>query len=249
MTIQLPDKYVGGPLAEQLKPDDPRFPLLLKQRLDGIQQNFEEISSAKLGEGGGEPGPPGSQGPPGPEGPAGPAGPASTVPGPPGPEGPAGETGPQGPPGTDSVGGAGAPVISQLVGDGTSQSFTVTHDFGSRDVQVSVYRAIAPFDEVVADIERTDATTVTVRTLTVPATDEYRVVVAGTSLAGEDKNHVHTQGSPSATWTVAHNLGKWPAVDVVDTGNSVVIPSATYIDINTVQLTFGSPTSGKAFVN
>jgi hypothetical protein len=45
MMIALPDKYVGGPFAEQLQPEDPRFPLLLKERLDGIQQNFEAISA------------------------------------------------------------------------------------------------------------------------------------------------------------------------------------------------------------
>jgi hypothetical protein len=45
MMIALPDKCVGGPFAEQLQPEDPRFPLLLKERLDGIQQNFEAISA------------------------------------------------------------------------------------------------------------------------------------------------------------------------------------------------------------
>ena len=64
-----------------------------------------------------------------------------------------------------------------------------------------------------------------------------------------DLSYVHTQGTPSATWTVAHGLGKYPAVDVVDTGDSVVIPNVVYLDINTIRLDFGSPTSGKAFVN
>lgn len=66
---------------------------------------------------------------------------------------------------------------------------------------------------------------------------------------GGDKTYVHTQGAPATSWVVTHNLNKYPAVDVVDTGNSAVIPSVQYTDINTVTLTFGSPTSGKAFVN
>jgi hypothetical protein len=66
---------------------------------------------------------------------------------------------------------------------------------------------------------------------------------------GDDKNFVHTQGSPSATWNITHNLGKYPAVDVVDTGGSAVIPTVVYIDVNNVQLVFGSATSGKAFMN
>jgi hypothetical protein len=64
-----------------------------------------------------------------------------------------------------------------------------------------------------------------------------------------DKNFVHNQGTPSAVWAIVHNLGKYPSVDVVDTGGSAVIPSISYTDTNNVELTFGSPTSGKAFMN
>jgi len=64
-----------------------------------------------------------------------------------------------------------------------------------------------------------------------------------------DKTYVHTQGTPSSTWTVTHNLGKYVSVEVVDTGDSVVIPSVHYDSVNAVTLSFGSPTSGKAFVN
>lgn len=66
---------------------------------------------------------------------------------------------------------------------------------------------------------------------------------------GDDKNYVHTQGSPSTVWSVTHNLGKFPAVDVVDTGDSVVIPTVHYDSTNAVTLTFGSATSGKAYFN
>jgi hypothetical protein len=77
----------------------------------------------------------------------------------------------------------------------------------------------------------------------------YPIEAAATPGTGDDKNYVYTQGSPSAIWDIAHGLGKYPAVDVVDTGGSAVIPTITYIDVNNVRLTFGSPTSGKAFMN
>lgn len=64
-----------------------------------------------------------------------------------------------------------------------------------------------------------------------------------------DANYVFTQGTPSAVWTVAHGLNKYPAVDVVDTGGTVVIPSVAYIDANNLRITFGSATTGKAFMN
>jgi hypothetical protein len=64
-----------------------------------------------------------------------------------------------------------------------------------------------------------------------------------------DLNYVHTQGTPSASWVVAHGLGKYASVEVVDTGDSVVIPTIHYDSTNQLTLSFGSPTSGKAFVN
>jgi len=61
--------------------------------------------------------------------------------------------------------------------------------------------------------------------------------------------YIHTQGPPSAVWVITHNLGWWPAVSVVDTGGSLVEPDVHYDSINQVTLTFGSPTSGKAYLN
>ena len=61
--------------------------------------------------------------------------------------------------------------------------------------------------------------------------------------------YIHTQTAPATTWTIQHNLGRYPSVTVVDSGNSEVIPNITYVDQNTVTATFGSATSGKAYVN
>jgi hypothetical protein len=64
-----------------------------------------------------------------------------------------------------------------------------------------------------------------------------------------DKTYVHVQSAPSSVWVMTHNLVKYPAIDVVDSGDSVVIPSVHYDGLNVATLTFGSPTSGKAFAN
>src|SRR4249919_3282519 len=61
--------------------------------------------------------------------------------------------------------------------------------------------------------------------------------------------HIHTQGSPSSIWVIGHNLGWWPSITVVDTGNTVIDPDIHYDSINQVTLTFGSPTTGKAYLN
>lgn len=80
----------------------------------------------------------------------------------------------------------------------------------------------------------------------------YVVWPAGGAAPGPgtgDKNFVYTQGTPATTWSITHGLGKFVAVDVVDSGGSAVIPDVHYVDANTVTLTFGTSTSGKAFVN
>jgi hypothetical protein len=65
------------------------------------------------------------------------------------------------------------------VGDGTATAIIVSHGFGSRDVTVALYTNAAPFDEVIADVEHTDASTITLRFATAPAAGAYRCVVTG----------------------------------------------------------------------
>lgn len=50
-------------------------------------------------------------------------------------------------------------------------------------------------------------------------------------------------------WTVAHNLGKRPAVTVVDSAGTVAIGEVDYLDDNTVRLTFCAAFSGTAYFN
>ena len=66
-----------------------------------------------------------------------------------------------------------------------------------------------------------------------------------------DKTYIHTQGSASTTWNVAHNLGKRPSVTVVDVNNVQGYGIVTHTDANNLTVTFpaGSPASGKAFCN
>jgi Collagen triple helix repeat (20 copies) len=66
---------------------------------------------------------------------------------------------------------------------------------------------------------------------------------------GADVTYIHIQSVLSATWTVTHNLGKHPSVVVVDSGDTVLIPNVTYLDLNQVSISFGAATSGKAYLN
>jgi len=65
------------------------------------------------------------------------------------------------------------------VGDNSATSFTVTHNFNTRGVMVSVYTNSGSYDEVQCDVEKTDANTVTLRFAVAPTTNQYAVAVIG----------------------------------------------------------------------
>lgn len=64
-----------------------------------------------------------------------------------------------------------------------------------------------------------------------------------------DKTFVYNQATSSDVWEIEHNLNKYPAVTVVDSGGSVVIGEIVYTDKNNVRITFTSAFSGKAYFN
>lgn len=67
--------------------------------------------------------------------------------------------------------------------------------------------------------------------------------------AGTDKNYVHDQGSADTTWTVEHNLDKYPAIQVVDSGGNLLYPQITHDSLEQATITFDYGFSGKAVCN
>ncbi|MEY2643674.1 MAG: hypothetical protein RLZZ611_323 [Cyanobacteriota bacterium] len=73
---------------------------------------------------------------------------------------------------------SGAPKrYADTFGDGTNTSYTITHNLGTRDVTVCVYRNSGNYDEVFCDVQHTSTTTVTLVFTSAPTTNQYRVVV------------------------------------------------------------------------
>ncbi len=64
-----------------------------------------------------------------------------------------------------------------------------------------------------------------------------------------DKTFTFTQSVASSTWSVTHNLDKFPSVSVVDSGNTTVLGSVEYINENELTITFSAPFSGYAYMN
>ena len=58
---------------------------------------------------------------------------------------------------------------------------------------------------------------------------------------------VHTQSVSASTWTISHNLGFFPSVNVVDSGGTTVIGDVSYITENQVSISFSAAFGGKAY--
>lgn len=59
----------------------------------------------------------------------------------------------------------------------------------------------------------------------------------------------HSQGVSASTWTITHNLGYYPNVQVVDSGGTNVIGDITYNSINQLTITFSASFSGNAYLS
>ena len=59
----------------------------------------------------------------------------------------------------------------------------------------------------------------------------------------------YPQPGPSSSWTIQHNLGKFPSVTTVNSNDIEVKGEIEYIDENNLTVTFSAGFSGKAYLN
>jgi hypothetical protein len=62
-------------------------------------------------------------------------------------------------------------------------------------------------------------------------------------------SYVYLQATPSATWSIAHNLGFRPSVQVFDSGSQKIEGDVSHSSLNTVSIMFAVPTAGFARLN
>lgn len=58
--------------------------------------------------------------------------------------------------------------------------------------------------------------------------------------------YTHTQPGASATWTINHNLGVRPNVDIANTGGQKVNAEVLHTSLNQVVISFVTPMAGSA---
>lgn len=66
---------------------------------------------------------------------------------------------------------------------------------------------------------------------------------------GADKNYLHKQSIPSDEWVINHNLGKYPAVSIMDSAKNEVVGEIIYHNENSLTVKFKGEFSGKATLN
>lgn len=97
----------------------------------------------------------------------------------------------------------------------------------------------------------------TTAVVTVPATSVVTAIAAGpqgpqgeqgpTGPAGPASAfYVHTQSTAATTWTINHNLGFRPAVELLDSGNQEIDGDISHPSINQTVVTLNPATAGIA---
>ena len=66
--------------------------------------------------------------------------------------------------------------------------------------------------------------------------------------SGSSTTVVHDQASASATWTINHNQGRYPSIDIIDSAGNHVIGDIKHNSINQVVATFDNAFAGKAII-
>ncbi len=66
---------------------------------------------------------------------------------------------------------------------------------------------------------------------------------------GAGATYTHVQSLPSSVWTVAHNLGRYPSITVVDNLGGELLADVRYLDDDLAQITHSVPLIGRAYCN
>jgi hypothetical protein len=66
--------------------------------------------------------------------------------------------------------------------------------------------------------------------------------------AGVATTLVHDQSSASSTWTITHNQGRYPSIDIIDSAGNHVIGDIKHNSVNQIVATFDNAFAGKAII-
>lgn len=74
------------------------------------------------------------------------------------------------------------------------------------------------------------------------------VMIGGTG-GGGSSNYRFIQSSAQPTWVIPHNLGRRPAVTILDSDGRQIVAEVVHLDTSTVSINFSVPVLGSAELN
>tara|TARA_B110000285_G_C15048035_1_gene575417 strand:+ start:435 stop:1139 length:705 start_codon:yes stop_codon:yes gene_type:complete len=77
----------------------------------------------------------------------------------------------------------------------------------------------------------------------------YDVINFALAADSTDKTFIFNQGVPAVQWVISHNLGKFPAVSVVNNNKVLINGEVIYIDNNNLEVNFSAGFAGQAYLN
>jgi hypothetical protein len=80
-----------------------------------------------------------------------------------------------------------------------------------------------------------------------PLTGDLYLDSVGTGSGGA--SYVHTQSTPSATWTINHNLGFIPSTELFNSGSVEIEGEVTHTSVNQTVVSFQTTVAGFARLN
>jgi hypothetical protein len=80
--------------------------------------------------------------------------------------------GPQGPAGSGQL-------LNGTLGDGTNTTYTITHNFNTRSISVTIWRNSTPFDEIVASVGNAQLNSVDISFALPPSNNQFAYRITG----------------------------------------------------------------------
>jgi len=83
-----------------------------------------------------------------------------------------------------------------------------------------------------------------------PTTGDFQQLPDTDQLNGVDYSYVHDQQVPASTWTVVHNLGRFPSsVTVITSAGDLVWTDVVYDTINQLRIISDGSFTGKVYIS
>lgn len=125
---------------------------------------------------------------------------------------------------------------------GDSIAVNLSESIGAYDVAVTQSVEVRSINVV----EALDQIAVSVDPLTPAITVNVSESGGG---GGSDAHYMHSQDIASDTWTIAHFMGKYPSVTVVDSAGDECEGSVNHLSTTHTVVSFSAAFAGRAFLN